>query len=149
MPKNKNYAQNAQNLRQAMLDGLHEVTTIKDLSKEILEKYPTMNASINNVNYHMQYLIDEGYVKKVGQITRNSSRAFTYKAMHHDYKLPASFAKSKTTEVQSEPFNRFKKEEGIIKGARVFKLSETHHHARMPHKQRSAWIGSTFSTMTY
>jgi hypothetical protein len=147
MPKNKNYAQNAQRLRQAMLDGLHEVNTIKDLSKEILEKYPTMNASINNVNYHMQYLIDEGYVKKVGQITRNSSRAFTYKALFHDYKLPANFAKNKTTEVK-ETFSRVK-DDGIITGARVFKLSETHHHARMPHKQRSAWIGSTMGTMSF
>jgi hypothetical protein len=148
MPKNKNYAVNAKNLRQAMLDGLHEVTTIKALSKSMLEQYPDMKCSINNVNYHMSYLIDEGYVKKIGQITINSSRAFTYKALFHDYKLPASFAKNKTEEVKPESNHRVKID-GTIPGARVFKLSETHHHARMPHKQRSAWIGSTMGTMAY
>lgn len=142
MPRNISYAENALRLRQAILDGLQQVNTIKELSKLMFAENPLMKASINNVNYHIQYLIDEGYVKQTGQITINSSRAFTYKAIITQYKLPVTFCKNRDYVEKPAP-------QVTIKGARLIRLTDVHHHAKIPPKQRSAWIGSTMGTMSF
>jgi hypothetical protein len=56
-----------------------------------------------------------------------------------DKREPESYTKRPDAELTVE----------AMKNGRMIFLTDKNHHARMPHKQRSAWIGSTMGTMAY
>jgi hypothetical protein len=82
-------------------------------------------------------LVKAGCIESTGKAKFNRKIYKVIKPVHEEaLGIRPAKAKERSTET-------------IIEGARVIRLTDKHHHARMPHKQRSAWTGSTLGTMAY
>jgi len=82
-------------------------------------------------------LVRAGCLQQAGKATFNRK---IYQVLKHTYSEPLGIRPAKAKEHPTE---------AIIEGARVIRLTDKHHHARMPEKKREARIGCTLGMMSY
>lgn len=119
-------------LRQSILDHLQSESNVRTVAQK-LDKTP------DAIQYHFRMMVKEGFIELCGYSKWAGRTTYAYKALCKIYSYHES--------VRAPVIEKVK--EVTKPHARVFNMSQTHHYARMPHKQRSAWIGSTMGTMSY
>lgn len=128
-------------LRQSIIDHLQEPKTVRELTKFVATGY-------YNMHYHINKMVELGCIVVAGQIKKSGAIAFMYRSAVKIYQHPVAVRVFKS--------NKDRQAEHIIqvKGARMIKLEDYQDNYKATqklrtHSKRSAWIGSTLSTMTF